>query len=126
MAREHDPARVAAIAGGIVPRPADRAGSVIQEGGEAHLGVEPVIRKDRHEALGGERGPDELVFGPRSGLPRASVEEHQDGARSHRPAGRDVHVEPLPWMVAVGQVRGGELAARIAGRDRIEDLQRRT
>ena len=85
MAHQRDPLRIAAEAGNVVVRPADRVGSVLYEGGKAYVRHLAVIGHDHEEALPGEGPPGEGIGLAVPLHPAATVEEHHDRARSLAP-----------------------------------------
>ncbi len=107
----------------IVESPFHRQRAVLQEHGIAHFGTQPVIRDDDRRAAGGQRLPDEPVVGAFTARPATAVEKHDERTRAAR-VERQVDVELLPWMRAVGHTLAAAVA--VTGHERVEDAGRGT
>lgn len=129
VAHDEELIGVAAEVGGVAVGPDDGGGGVLDEGGEADLGVAAVVGEDGDEASGGQGVGDEAV-GLLAGIalaPVAAVEEDDDGAGV---AGRSgvagaaggVDVELLAVFGAVGDV--GDAVVGSEGGDAVGGLQR--
>ena len=106
MAHQKERPRVPAVTTDIVPRPAHGGGTILQEGGEFHLGVEPVIRDYSHQSVAGERPTQEAVDGTAATVPRAAIQENEHRKRP-RP-GRRIDVELAPLSLAIGHAIGNQ------------------
>ena len=99
-----------------------RRGAVVDEGGEAHRGIEAIVGNDDGVAAGGERLGHEQVVVLAAGIPRAAVEEDHRPAVGTRLVG-PVEIELLAGIAAVGDVR---VARKTLARDRgVEQRGRR-
>lgn len=76
MADQKDQAGIGAEFGRVAPRPADSSRAVLDEVGEADVGVEAIIRDDRDDAALGEGHRREAIVRLGPVFPTASVEEH--------------------------------------------------
>ena len=85
----------ATVAAGIARQPGRGQRPVLDETGEGHLGVHPVVGDRGDEAPGGEGLADERIEGALAALPRATVEESHAGRATR--VGRAVRAGTL-WV----------------------------
>jgi hypothetical protein len=104
--------RIAAVAGGVAPRPLHRRGEVLAGFRPFMQRCQPVFDVDQHVAVAREELADVVVLERarcvhRAADETAAVHEHHHRHRTGRQVARREHVDELPWVAAVRQL--GEL-----------------
>jgi hypothetical protein len=104
VAHQIDAAGIAAVARDIAGDPGHGAGAVLDEAGERHRRIEPVVGDHDDGAGPGQGLRNEAVVGAVALLPIAPVKEDDHRAVAARLV-RHVDVEALPWIGTIGDVR---------------------